>query len=319
MLNRLLLYYHTVKYLKWTQVKYQLFLLLRRKLYKATFRLSPVIKTYPEPVSPDFPPIIFHSHCYFDHNTFEFLNQKKTFDEEINWNFSQFGKLWTYNLNYFEFLHQANFPRERGMVLINDFIQNSQTLEDGLEPFPTSLRIINWIKFLCQHTIKDQRINQSLYQQIHLLSRNLEYHLLGNHLLENAFALLFGAIYFNDGLVLKLANKLLIEQLEEQVLEDGAHFELSPMYHQLMLFRILDCINFIQNSKNQRYDPLLQLLKNKAAIMLGWLEQMTFMNGQIPLFNDAANGISPSSKELQNYSKKIGVLPMCFAFKSIWV
>ena len=30
------------------------------------------------------------------------------------------------------------------------------------------------------------------------LLKNIEYHLLGNHLLENAFSLLFGAYYFQD-------------------------------------------------------------------------------------------------------------------------
>ena len=39
-------------------------------------------------------------------------------------------------------------------------------------------------------------INQTLYNHYQLLLNNLEYHLLGNHLLENAFSLLFGAYYF---------------------------------------------------------------------------------------------------------------------------
>ena len=36
---------------------------------------------------------------------FIFLNKTKTFaDGSIDWNYSKFGKLWTYNLNYFDFL-----------------------------------------------------------------------------------------------------------------------------------------------------------------------------------------------------------------------
>ena len=31
-----------------------------------------------------------------------------------------------------------------------------------------------------------------------------------------------------------------------KILEDGGHFELSPMYHQIMLFRVLDCIQLLK-------------------------------------------------------------------------
>ena len=50
------------------------------------------------------------------------------------------------------------------------------------------------------------------------------------------------------GLQYKKAVEILREELEEQILNDGGHFELSPMYHQIMLFRVLDCINLIENN-----------------------------------------------------------------------
>ena len=38
-----------------------------------------------------------------------------------------------------------------------------------------------------------------------------------------------------------------------KILEDGSHFELSPMYHQIMLLRVLDCIQLIKlNSVEKR-------------------------------------------------------------------
>ena len=39
-------------------------------------------------------------------NSFVFLNQKKDFGDTIDWNYLGFGRLWAYNLNYFELLHQ---------------------------------------------------------------------------------------------------------------------------------------------------------------------------------------------------------------------
>ena len=70
--------------------------------------------------------------------------------------------------------------------------------------------------------------------------------MLGNHLLENAFSLLFGAYYFQDEKLYTKSYDLLISELNEQVLKDGAHFELSPMYHQIILSRLLDSIQLIK-------------------------------------------------------------------------
>ena len=53
-----------------------------------------------------------------------------------------------------------------------------------------------------------------------LLSKNIEYHLLGNHLLENGFALYSGHITSmirNSIVKLKIVEK----ELEEQILPDG--------------------------------------------------------------------------------------------------
>jgi hypothetical protein len=36
--------------------------------------------------------------------------------------------------------------------------------------------------------------------------------------------------------------------------------------------------------------------------MLQWLQAITFSNGAIPLLNDAAPGIAPSTKELNQYA-----------------
>ena len=87
--------------------------------------------------------------------------------------------------------------------------RRTDELKDGLEPYPTSLRCINWIKYLSKENIQDEVINKSLYNQYLRLLDNLEYHLLGNHLLENGLSLLFGAYYFkDDSLYLKQKKSL---------------------------------------------------------------------------------------------------------------
>ena len=54
-----------------------------------------------------------------------------TFSEKIDWNYSEFGKLWTYNLNYFDFLMQENISKETVLELIKDFIKSDALLKDG--------------------------------------------------------------------------------------------------------------------------------------------------------------------------------------------
>ena len=47
-------------------------------------------------------------------------------------------------------------------------------------------------------------------------------------------------------------------------LNDGAHFELSPMYHKIILSRLLDCIQLIKLNYVWKKDDLLLLMVVKA-------------------------------------------------------
>ena len=260
------LFLYTILHLKVKQILYRVYYLIRGK-YRRLVKFSyPSLSNYEVYTIRLYTSIAYLS-SYKD-GDFVFLNKSKHFTDNIDWNFSVHGKLWTYNLTYFDYLQQKNMAEEEGIRLINDFIDQSVSIKDGLMPFPISLRGINWIKFLTKYNNRDQKINDSLYAQYTILMDNIEYHILGNHLFENGFSLLFGAYYFQNEKFYIKAKKILTDELEEQILNDGAHFELSPMYHQLMLFRVLDCINLVQNN-NWKDHELLDLLISKAEIMLG--------------------------------------------------
>ena len=252
-------------------------------------------------------PSIPANNSFLGNNHFHFLNISHHYKEEIDWNFAEHGKLWTYNLNYFEFLSQSNLDKETGLLLIKKYINAGDTLKDGLEPFPISLRTIFWIKFLTKHQIQDTPIDAFLFRQTKLLQKQLEYHLLGNHLLENGFALLFSAYYFSDNQLFAQSEKILKEQLNEQILSDGAHFEISPMYHQLMLYRLLDSINLIKNNPKKFAPDCLAFLSDKAGHMLRWLDYMSFADGTIPHFNDSTDGIAPTTNELKEYAESLSI------------
>lgn len=300
--HRMMLFINTVKYLKFKQIYYQLYYLIRNKIFKKNYVKE--IKTKNSPLR--WNESILYTDSFTNENKFTFLNLTKEFQNNLDWNYEVYGKLWTYNLNYFDFLNQNNMTPYNGLQLIKNYIKNEASLKDGKEPYPISLRGINWIKFLSKNGENDPEINQILYNHYQSLIRNLEYHLLGNHLLENGYSLLFAAYHFKDESIYIKARKILIEQLTEQVLNDGAHFELSPMYHQILLHRLLDCINLIRLNP-WKQDDLLDFLQNKALLMLSWLQGITYSTGDIPMVNDSTFGIAPKSYELFNYAEQLGI------------
>ncbi len=87
---------------------------------------------------------------------------------------------------------------------------------------------------------------------------------------------------------------------------DGGHFERSPMYHQLMLQRVLDVINLLQKNKATEKE-IIQELKDISSGMLGWMNSMKFENGRLPMVNDSAEGISLSCNELNQYAGELKI------------
>lgn len=297
--------FYTLKHLRFKQVYYRLFYIIRNKFFYKKINKELQIT----PTTLIWEDVLYTKNCLSSKGgfrRFRFLNIEHVYQDNVDWNLCVHGKLWTYNLNYFDFLNQKDIDLNDSLELIKNFIKNDDILKDGKEPYPISLRGINWIKFLSKNNISNHNISQALYNHYQLLINNLEYHLLGNHLLENGYALLFGAYYFKDEILYKKAKQILLEELKEQVLNDGAHFELTPMYHQIILHRLLDCINLIDNN-HWKEKELFSFLKNKSIEMLSWLESITFNNGNIPMVNDSAYGIAPSSQELFKYAQKLGL------------
>jgi uncharacterized heparinase superfamily protein len=138
--------------------------------------------------------------------------------------------------------------------------------------------------------------------------RNLEYHLMGNHLFTNAKALVYAGLYF-DGpeaeRFLRTGLDIVARQIGEQILLDGGHFERSPMYHAAALEDQLDLLNLLQAARQ----PVPQSWTQLIARMQHWLDVMEHPDGEISLFNDAALGIAPSGAELRDYATRLGHAP----------
>jgi len=230
---------------------------------------------------------------------FSFLGETSGFGRPVSWNASQHTLLWRFWLHAFNYLYLL--PREEQTKLCYEWIAaNPIGSQPGWHPYPLSRRIINW----CKVALHDSEISQSIYQQANYLSQTIETHLGGNHLLENARALILVGRYFaGDNRADKWLQKGLLifeEETKKQILADGWHYERSPMYHALMLEGYLDILNLLSNNQ----EPF-ELINSTARGMLDALVSATRPDGQIVLFNDAAAEIAPSTEKLVEYGQAL--------------
>jgi len=259
---------------------------------------------------------------------FRFLNDNGTLDE-LGWDKPGIEKLWRYNQHYFDDLNAIDAPTrfDWHLALIRTWIaQNPPKIGSGWEPYPTSLRIANWIKWALAGNELPPAALHSLAIQARWLARRLERHLLGNHLFANAKALIIAGLWFDGGEAdqwLKIGFCILAREVPEQILPDGGQFELSTMYHALALEDILDLINI-----TRKYSAALNCNQQKQQAdwearlpdMQHWLHALCHTDGQIAFFNDSAFGIAPTLKELDAYASRLGFqAPTMVNAPNIWL
>lgn len=236
-----------------------------------------------------------------------FLNKVGQIEKPADWNTDRKEKLWLYNLHYFDDLN-AQGHQNRTIwhgELINRWIaENPAPIGNGWEPYTLSLRIVNWIKWGLGQGQLDEASVQSLAVQVRFLCRRLEYHLLGNHLFANGKALVFAGLFFSGPEAqtwLKKGLAILRRELPEQVLSDGGHFELSPMYHAIILTDLLDLINMSKAYPNAVSQADNAMWHEVSGKMYQWLEVMSHPDGDISFFNDGAFQIAPKLDAIKRY------------------
>ena len=231
--------------------------------------------------------------------TFKFLNLERSFSKDMqDWAFADYGMLWTYNLNYFDWLHQIGMSKEVGLETLRKFYSTPSSKNHIiLHPYPTSLRIINTAKFVSKFGIKEKWLFHELESDLKFLIGRLEYHLLANHLLENAFALYIGGLITKQEEFTRKGKKLLSRELKKQVLNDGMHYERSPMYHLIILERVLDSLNFAKSTKDNLEQELRFYATRMTGLVMNWQDL-----DRIPMMQDSAYGIALSIPSILEYS-----------------
>ena len=305
---KLLKLIHTIKYLKFVQLFYRLHYLLLKPKTKQT-----VFNTQLRNVKQSWHNTIAKPISMLSPTQFIFLNHLGQLNTAEDWNTNQQEKLWLYNLHYFDDLNAENAIERKDWHndLIHKWIdENPYSSGNAWEPYPNSLRIVNWVKWSLQGNVLNEVQLQSLALQAEHLSKTVEWHILANHLFANAKALIFAGLYFDTTESKKWLNlglKIYKKEIDEQVLSDGANFELTPMYHAIFLEDLLDIYQLIAvcYSANDLID--VGHLKNKIIKMLEWLKYLSHPDGEISFFNDAAFGIASTYKHLCNYAENLKI------------
>lgn len=301
------LFFETIRYLKpvqiWSRVRFRL------------VRIAPDLSQPPalRRISGIWVTPARRRQSQFGPGLFRFLSQDGDLGQG-GWDNPAAPKLWRYNLHYFDDLNAVGTETRSDWhrALIARWIaENLPGRGTGWEPYPTSLRIVNWIKWrLAGHSLPDDA-RHSLAIQTRWLSRRVEYHLLGNHLFANAKALVFAGCFFEGAEAqswLEAGLRILLPEIEEQILPDGGHFELSPMYHALALEDLLDLANLMRayaGAFPSAGEKLSVAIEERVPRMLRWLSTMRHPDGEISFFNDAAFGIAPTPAELAAYANKL--------------
>jgi len=303
--RKLFLFYRTTTHLKGKQF---LYFFLRRIIPsgKTKINLSEGVKN-----KPNFNHMPFNElRNTVGENVFVFLNVQKQYASGVNWLDETMPKLWRYNLHYFDYLLEVNRSPTSKVNLIDSWIKNNPIgTGDGWEPYTASLRIVNWIKYFSSLENRDIKRSwlDSLALQTAWLGKNIEYHILANHYLKNAKALVFAGVYFDGADASRWLNKglaIIKEEATEQWLPDGGHYERSPMYHCIVTEDYLDLYNILSanNSANQN---VIEFIKKKIIKALTFLNNVTFPDDEISLFNDAAFSIAPKPEQLYAYAQRL--------------
>jgi uncharacterized heparinase superfamily protein len=293
--------FHTLRRLRARQLAWQL-----RSRLGAAFERPAARAQRPVPPDPgrrwrprcDFPPPGPQRHRPEElrAGAFTFLNRSERLGWPPRWTNPELPRLWEYNLHYFEYLWAL--PYEDARCVVRDWVARHGLARGrvGWEPYPTSLRLLNWCAYFYgrhrERSEADRELRADLWASIQLqadwLAGHPEYHLLGNHLLENGAALAFCGACFGGAQAqawLRSGVEILTRELAEQVLPDGGHFERSPMYHVRVasLLRLLGATG---------HPELERLVAEPQQRMLRALEALQHPDGEIALLNDSAFGIA---------------------------
>lgn len=313
MFDGIKLYVYTIRYLKPAQIFWRIG---KHFGCKCTLKdVSPMRKSESRKMIAlpelDFDPVFLDRF-----STEELMQDKVTLlheSEKICWNAAWHvdtrTPLWNFNLHYFEYLHplvkcyldmgDESFLHKIIQMISGWIHQNPREKKgDGWSSYTISLRLTNWIAFLSAAGYKldehfRKEMEDSMFEQYQYLSLHLERDILGNHYFENLKTLILCALFFGDEKSLPIYLRYFRAECCEEILPDGMHFELSPMYHKIILEGLLRVTSSLQYAgmPDRELEAMVQKMLDTAFSMESGLSVT-------PLFNDSGDNVAKSLSSL---------------------
>ena len=319
-IHRLKNIYHTIKYLKWQQIVGQ----ISRRIKGATFKREvscPAITWLDMSI-----PALDLDEAFISRFDCHLVSKGKIklLHEEINLDYTDdYARLLTpllrNNLYYMEYtvalgaMYRKTQNIEYAVALKNIY---SRYLKANVSvgSYICALHIPNMI--ITVSLFGDaldmefkQKVALEIYSQYQYLKKHLEIHLLANHYLEDLKALVMASFAFGRMEECRKWCKRLEEQVHEQINKDGLNYELSSMYHKIILEDLLRIAQLTKLSCFPKQDWLVPVICKMVDVA------MTMENGlgRTPLFNDSGDNVAKplcalvrAVRDLLGYEAKAG-------------
>lgn len=185
------------------------------------------------------------------------------------------------------------------------------SLQDGWHPFCISRRAANWMQWWAvaqpmssrslRESVKQvdaEQILRSLARQVAYLTNHLEWDLRGNHLLFNLWTVGLAAAFFEGELgerCLALIDAHLPDQIEEQLTDEGEHFERATAYHIEVAELFLDLRESLKPFRPRLSAQCSALASRMTELIVG----ISHPDGDPPLFGDSTYHVSPILDDLK--------------------
>ncbi len=219
---------------------------------------------------------------------FTHLGVVRDYGSAIDWRDPTVSPLWAYQMHYLGAVVDCALARRAGDAA--SILQSWNTAFGdrwdavAWHPYPVSLRLVN----VCHAAsvlgsfaaLGDDAVS-FVATHARYLEEHLERDVRGNHLLENAVALVTAAHFIDGAADGRAALRLLRDVVAEQILPDGMHFELSPMYHAIVLTRLVLVGSVIDDALTS------QVLLAAVETMTSRLAWLRCPDGGLPLLGDS--------------------------------
>jgi hypothetical protein len=177
-------------------------------------------------------------------------------------------------------------------------------------PYAVSLRVVNWCRYLAWRsrigTADDfVEMRRAIYKHGLFLQNHVEHDVGGNHLVENGAALVVAGTVFpgRSHAWIDEGTAVLREAAERQFLDDGGHFERSPMYHLLTLERYLTAVDLLDDVGH----PVPDAIRSTAEWAAQFVAELAPPDDRIPLLNDAVHEEALSLPAILDYAERVGI------------